>query len=257
MFFSRKLEISSSAGNLTSPMIRLFLVAHGPLTEGNVTTFVRVLLETCSSHANVCILTTCILTNRSISKYCTDFKCCRSIHFSLFFLYSNGMTQMSTNAPFQCYASQHTWSLPSIPENGRRVCIWIRCVDIEQQFSIARNQWSEQQFLQLLTTAGLWDICQFIVVYNLKYKKSVQQKHIDRIMICLTSCSFTSLLYNDQWRVLVPQLPGFIHMNYTLMLSQYIYIYIYKATPLQAWTGPQGSRRLRLPDFMTDGTWRW
>lgn len=32
----RKLEISSSAGNLTSPMIRLFLVAHGPLTEGFV-----------------------------------------------------------------------------------------------------------------------------------------------------------------------------------------------------------------------------
>jgi hypothetical protein len=30
-----------------------------------------------------------------------------------------------------------------------------------------------------------------------------------------------------------------------------------KAIPLQAWTGPEGSRRLRLPDFMTIGTWRW
>jgi len=27
-----------------------------------------------------------------------------------------------------------------------------------------------------------------------------------------------------------------------------------KAIPLQAWTGPEGSRRLRLPDFKTDGT---
>ena len=27
-----------------------------------------------------------------------------------------------------------------------------------------------------------------------------------------------------------------------------------KATPLQAWTGPEGSRRLRLPDFKTIGT---
>jgi hypothetical protein len=27
-----------------------------------------------------------------------------------------------------------------------------------------------------------------------------------------------------------------------------------KATPLQAWTGPEVSRRLRLPDFMTIGT---
>ena len=30
-----------------------------------------------------------------------------------------------------------------------------------------------------------------------------------------------------------------------------------KAIPLQAWTGPEGSRRLRLPDFMTIGTWKW
>jgi hypothetical protein len=30
-----------------------------------------------------------------------------------------------------------------------------------------------------------------------------------------------------------------------------------KAVPLQALRGPEGSRRLRLPDFMTIGTWRW
>jgi len=29
-----------------------------------------------------------------------------------------------------------------------------------------------------------------------------------------------------------------------------------KAIPLQAWTGPEGSRRLRLPNFETIGTWR-
>jgi len=27
-----------------------------------------------------------------------------------------------------------------------------------------------------------------------------------------------------------------------------------KAIPLQAWTGPEGCRRLRLPDFKTIGT---
>jgi hypothetical protein len=27
-----------------------------------------------------------------------------------------------------------------------------------------------------------------------------------------------------------------------------------KAVPLQAWTGPEGSSRLRLPDFKTIGT---
>jgi hypothetical protein len=30
-----------------------------------------------------------------------------------------------------------------------------------------------------------------------------------------------------------------------------------KAVPLQAWTGPEGSWRLRFPDFKTIGTWRW
>jgi hypothetical protein len=30
-----------------------------------------------------------------------------------------------------------------------------------------------------------------------------------------------------------------------------------KAIPLQAWTGSEGYRRLRLPDFKTIGTWRW
>jgi len=30
-----------------------------------------------------------------------------------------------------------------------------------------------------------------------------------------------------------------------------------KANPLEAWTGPECSRRLRLPDFKTVGTWRW
>jgi hypothetical protein len=30
-----------------------------------------------------------------------------------------------------------------------------------------------------------------------------------------------------------------------------------KAIPVQAWTGPEVSRRLRLPDFKTIGTWMW
>jgi hypothetical protein len=30
-----------------------------------------------------------------------------------------------------------------------------------------------------------------------------------------------------------------------------------KATPLEAWTGSEGSKSLRLPDFKTFGTWRW
>jgi len=31
----------------------------------------------------------------------------------------------------------------------------------------------------------------------------------------------------------------------------YKYIYKGKAVPLQAWSGPEGSRKLRFPDFVT------
>jgi hypothetical protein len=47
---------------------------------------------------------------------------------------------------------------------------------------------------------------------------------------------------------------------FVLYIHIYIHIYIYiykgegKAIPLQAWTGPEGSRRLRFPDFKTVGT---
>jgi hypothetical protein len=34
-------------------------------------------------------------------------------------------------------------------------------------------------------------------------------------------------------------------------------LYEVKAIPLQPLTGPEGSRRLRLPDFKTVGTRRW
>jgi hypothetical protein len=38
-----------------------------------------------------------------------------------------------------------------------------------------------------------------------------------------------------------------------MCLYIYIYIYIYKgkAVPLQAWSDPEGSRKLRFPDFTT------
>ena len=31
----------------------------------------------------------------------------------------------------------------------------------------------------------------------------------------------------------------------------HLYIYIAKSVPLQVWSGPEGSRKLRFPDFMT------
>jgi len=36
-----------------------------------------------------------------------------------------------------------------------------------------------------------------------------------------------------------------------------LYLFLGKAILFQAWTGLQGSRRLRLPDLKIVGTWRW
>jgi len=60
-------------------------------------------------------------------------------------------------------------------------------------------------------------------------------------------CYYTNVYFN-KWEIVSDWL-----MN---VYNIYIYIYIYKgkAIPLQAWTGPEGSRSLRLPDFKTVGT---
>jgi hypothetical protein len=48
---------------------------------------------------------------------------------------------------------------------------------------------------------------------------------------------------------------SFIIMNNVLFVPNSFYIKKQKgeAIPVQCWTGPEGSRRLRLPDFMTVG----
>ena len=43
----------------------------------------------------------------------------------------------------------------------------------------------------------------------------------------------------------------YYHVNKT---SYFLWTLSVKAIPLHAWTGPEGSRRLRLPDFKTIGT---
>ena len=49
--------------------------------------------------------------------------------------------------------------------------------------------------------------------------------------------------------------PNFVLIQFNVF-SAYMYLCIYKGKtiPLQAWTDPEGSRRLRLPDFKTIGT---
>jgi hypothetical protein len=49
-------------------------------------------------------------------------------------------------------------------------------------------------------------------------------------------------------------LMGLVFKFILQIVCQLIYIKKSKPIPLQAWTGPEGSRRLKLPDFTTIGT---
>ena len=61
----------------------------------------------------------------------------------------------------------------------------------------------------------------------------VRTQHYDRTCTC---CHLSSNVGTAVWRILWKKC---------------------KAIPLEAWTGPEGSRSLRSPDFKTFGTWRW
>jgi len=84
-------------------------------------------------------------------------------------------------------------------------------------------------------------------------------KHISVSYIMNTVC----LLNVSPTHVAIPKEMRLIcyseTFNYLLSLRDVCYLgYTHigkgKAIPLQAWTGPEASRRLRLPDFKTIGT---
>jgi hypothetical protein len=68
----------------------------------------------------------------------------------------------------------------------------------------------------------------------------------------------------SRWRTIMIQVLMSIHtyihtgVEPSCRLVQTVQLpYHVKAIPLQAWTGPGGSRSLRLSDFKKIGTWRW
>ena len=74
----------------------------------------------------------------------------------------------------------------------------------------------------------------------------------DEEMYCPSRDS--NLVQGSQWLLPLPTpLPRTNYMELLII----IIIIIGTAIPLQAWTGPESSRRLRLPDFKTVGTLRW
>ena len=68
---------------------------------------------------------------------------------------------------------------------------------------------------------------------------------------------FTVVLFITSWyytKQFIEQLHPNITLNVVNVLQHTNTASEGKTIPLQAWTGPEGSRRLRLPDFKTVGT---
>jgi len=65
---------------------------------------------------------------------------------------------------------------------------------------------------------------------------------------CLYRCSNDARSHKRQHHTYVRQCPRLIYITFSYR------VYKGKAIPVQAWTSPEGSGRLRLPDFETVGT---
>jgi hypothetical protein len=70
----------------------------------------------------------------------------------------------------------------------------------------------------------------------------------------LSKCPYDEVFWPKLGRISCLPHANYMHTHFILPSAVQIKG---KAIPLQARTGPEGSRRLRLPDSMTIGTWRW
>ena len=71
------------------------------------------------------------------------------------------------------------------------------------------------------------------------------------VLLCLYHCCLYSLSF--PFHVVSLSHSSFYSLSLLLFRSTEISRGKGKAIPVQAWTGPEGSRRLRLPDYMTLG----
>jgi hypothetical protein len=74
-----------------------------------------------------------------------------------------------------------------------------------------------------------------------------------------TLCNFYTIYWQLSASTCFDHYLFFLRRHWTKSTSIPIPTFFVKvrAIPLQALTGPEGSRRLRLPDFKTIDTWRW
>jgi len=114
-----------------------------------------------------------------------------------------------------------------------------------------------------LPVDGIWNWFYWRIKSSPERKPPMRNsKQSLRKLFCKTTLLFPSLIVRKACftcqrifqKVTTLDVLGRVHVNVTV----YYYVSVKgKAISLQAWTGPEGSRRLRFPDFKTIGTWRW
>ena len=126
---------------------------------------------------------------------------------------------------------------------------------------LARSQYPEGPATGHLGTGFSWFPC--------VYKRMLTWFQRLQVATACFSCSLPDLNFLDPYFIFM-----YVHNNHchratahsqlnTLLLLLLLFVVVVvvvvvrgkgKAIPLQAWTGPEGSKRLRVPDFKTIGT---
>jgi hypothetical protein len=104
--------------------------------------------------------------------------------------------------------------------------------------------WRQRVFGFSEVWSASWQIRQPLISHaSLCFMHLVAKLLINNLTVSVTTWFHISALRECRNAIISPQFKYYILKG--------------KAIPLLAWTGPDGSRRLRFPDFKTIGTWRW
>ena len=113
-------------------------------------------------------------------------------------------------------------------------------------------------FSQQHTKACWWSLSVTVPNRELSHHCCLLIHHFPRSDVFLLHTVFSS---NKLYQSFFPSTNEWMCIG-GLEVKIHIYIHTYmhiksRAIPLEGWTGPEGSRRLRLPDLKRVGIWRW
>ena len=130
-----------------------------------------------------------------------------------------------------------------------------RQAGLEHTRAARRRETAMLSLTQLLASSG----------GNLCYKQQTLPLHqwVSRVLTLSMPWAGTVVNKTQQKLLLQTKTDEQLYKEFNRTWNKLLQISMYKSkaegkgVPWQAQCGPEGSRRFRLPDFMTFGTWRW